>query len=209
MTGTENAIASNTVRGSDSTSEAQTVLVQAFGLELAAHPNTLLAFVGARTDWFTMHLRKYIRGAGLSSRVHVESVTSDVYWWFRAADAFVCASDVESLPRTVLEAMAFSVPVIATRIFGLPELIEDGVTGYLCEARDLKALADALERFLNTSPSERAGVAAAAARRVREKHDSRGYALAYDRLLRRLVEDPAVLPDEALTSAAPASLRTS
>src|SRR5439155_4232031 len=60
--------------------KAQTVLVQAFGLELAAHPNTLLAFVGARTDWFTMHLRKYIRGAGLSSRVHVESVTSDVYW---------------------------------------------------------------------------------------------------------------------------------
>ena len=48
------------------------------------------------------------------------------------SDLLVCASDVESLPRTVLEAMAWELPVLATAVYGLPELIEDGETGWLC-----------------------------------------------------------------------------
>jgi glycosyltransferase involved in cell wall biosynthesis len=182
--------------------KAQTVLAQAFGIVAADHPDALLAFVGARSDNFTKVLTSYVRAASLGDRVRVVSVTGDVYLWFRAADALLLPSDVESLPRTVLEAMAFSVPVVATRIFGLPEVIEDGVTGYLCEPRDVHALVDALRRFLGTSSVERERMAAEAARFVRARHGSRGYAEAYGRLLRRLVENPSELPDDALRAAA-------
>ena len=68
-------------------------------------------------------------------------ITPDVDPWYGMADILVCASDIESLPRTVLEAMAWETPVLATSVFGLPELIDDGETGWLCEPRDMLALA--------------------------------------------------------------------
>ena len=158
--------------------KAQLPLAQAFRAVASAHPDAVLAFVGATVD-------PLARGSSSSSkgrprRSHpVEPVTKEIYPWYRAADALLCASDVESLPPTVLEAMAFSVPVIATRVFGLPELIDDGVTGYLCEPRDTTQLAKAIDRFLSTTSDERAAVGAAGAAIVRKRHDSRGYAEAY------------------------------
>ena len=90
--------------------------------------------------------------------------------WYGLADILVCASDVESLPRTVLEAMAWETPVLATEVFGLPELIEDGETGWLCAPRDIEALADSLDRALSSSPAERARIGAAARVLVQERH---------------------------------------
>ena len=78
----------------------------------------------------------------------VVPVVKDTYQWYAVADLFVLPSDLESLPRSVLEAMAFGVPVAAARAFGLPELIDDGRTGYLCEPRDLVALSEMLEQGL-------------------------------------------------------------
>ena len=75
------------------------------------------------------------------------------------SDLLVCASDVESLPRTVLEAMAWELPVLATAVYGLPELIDDGETGWLCAPRDVDALADGLRRALTTEPQQRQEVA--------------------------------------------------
>ena len=75
------------------------------------------------------------------------------YKWHGVSDVLVCASDLESLPRVVLEGMAFETPVLATDVFGLRELIEDGKTGYLCEARDVASLARGLRRVL--APSRR------------------------------------------------------
>ena len=94
--------------------------------------------------------------------------------------------------------MALSVPIIATSVFGLPELIDDGVTGYICEPRDLGALIDALMRFLRAGADERRAIGEAGALLVREKHDSRGYADAYRRLLGSLVADPSRFPVEAM-----------
>src|SRR5262249_18048231 len=112
--------------------------------------------------------------------------------------AFVCASDIESLPRTVLEAMSFSVPVIATRVFGLPELIDDGRTGYLCEPCDIHAMETVLNRFLTALPEERRAVGASGASLVRERHDSRNYGEVYARILRALIDDPQRTPAEIL-----------
>jgi glycosyltransferase involved in cell wall biosynthesis len=96
---------------------------------------------------------------GVQDRVRIEPVTSEVRPSYANASLLVCASDVESLPRSILEAMALGVPVLGTNIFGVPDLITDGHTGWLCEPRDVRALADALDRVLALDEHERAHVA--------------------------------------------------
>jgi len=63
--------------------------------------------------------------------------------------------------------MAFGTPVLATRIFGVSDLVEDGRTGWLCEPRDLADLAHALDRVLGLSAAQRRAVGEAASARVR------------------------------------------
>ena len=110
-------------------------------------------------------------------------ITPDVQAWYGIADVLVCASDIESLPRTVLEAMAWETPVLATSVFGLPELIDDGETGWLCEPRDVGALADALDRVLRVPSAERSRVARNARALVERRHSLPNYAAQVSGLL--------------------------
>jgi colanic acid/amylovoran biosynthesis glycosyltransferase len=57
------------------------------------------------------------------------------------------AGDQEGIPVTLMEAMATGMPVVATRHSGIPELVEDGVSGFLVPERDAPGLADALDRL--------------------------------------------------------------
>src|SRR6185503_19613970 len=113
------------------------------------------------------------------------------YKWHGVSDVLVCASDLESLPRVVLEGMAFETPVLATDVFGLRELIEDGKTGYLCEARDVASLARGLRRVLSAEPAERSGVASSGSERVRSRHDPAVYADQVSGLMTGLVREPS------------------
>lgn len=69
--------------------------------------------------------------------------------FFRSVGALVMTSRIENLPYTILEAMACRLPVISTRVGGIPDLVEDGVTGLLTPAGDARALAGALARVLS------------------------------------------------------------
>jgi colanic acid/amylovoran biosynthesis glycosyltransferase len=60
-------------------------------------------------------------------------------------------SDRDGIPNVILEAMASGVPVVATKVSGIPEVIERGVTGLLVEPRDERDLADAIARLLDDS----------------------------------------------------------
>lgn len=68
-------------------------------------------------------------------------------WWQQARAAVLC-SDNEGLPVSLMEAGACGVPGVATAVAGLPELVEDGCTGFLTPAGDASALASALEPLL-------------------------------------------------------------
>jgi len=64
-----------------------------------------------------------------------------------AADFFVLPSDTEGLPLSVLEAMAHGLPIIASRVGGIPELIDDEKEGLLVEPGDADALSTAIQRL--------------------------------------------------------------
>lgn len=161
----------------------QTGLALAFAQIAHTHPDTALAFVGAGDTPYVHGLTEYLRLAGLNQQVHVQPVVADSSPWYRAADALVCASDVESMPRSVLEAMAFGLPVASAKVFGLPELITDGETGLLFEGSDLSAAVAGLERLLTLRPDELSAIATAGRRHVFEHYDSAGYAGRIRRLL--------------------------
>ena len=82
-----------------------------------------------------------VRFAGMLDRTGVERE-------YRAADIFVLSSKWEGCPNVILEAMAFGLPVVATRVGGVPELVEDDKTGILIRPSDPHALADALKRLI-------------------------------------------------------------
>jgi glycosyltransferase involved in cell wall biosynthesis len=84
----------------------------------------------------------------LGDRVRFVGRRDDVPAVHRALDVLVNASVAEPFGRSVLEAMASGTPVVATRSGGIPEFVEDGVTGVLVPPGDDRALADALDRVL-------------------------------------------------------------
>jgi glycosyltransferase involved in cell wall biosynthesis len=188
--------------GSIEPRKAQALLAQAFAQVAGRHPDALLALVGATADDYSAGYRaalsEYVERAGLASRVRVEPVTGEPFDWHLAADLLVCASDIESLPRSITEAMAFGTPVVSTRVFGVPELIEDGRSGWLCEARDLRELANALDRALGSSEKEREELTRVAREQVRERHDAERQADRMLTLIRGLAEDPGALPGDIL-----------
>jgi glycosyltransferase involved in cell wall biosynthesis len=136
---------------------------------------------------------------GLTKRCRIVPIDSDTYRWYRAADLLLSASDVESLPRSMLEAMCFGVPIASTSVFGVPELVTDGETGFLFEPNDVDALVGALHRVLALEPSELARVGEAGQRHVLEHHDSSGYARDLLRLCRGLLESPGASPEDILS----------
>ena len=87
----------------------------------------------------------------LRNSVDLTGWQSDVRGYFEAMDLFALSSIREGLPNVLLEAMALGVPCVATRIAGIPKLIEHGVAGWLVPAGDGSALTEGIFRLLNNS----------------------------------------------------------
>lgn len=106
------------------------------------------------------------------------------------ADVFVLSSTSEGMPLTVLEAMAAGLPVVASAVGGLPELVEDGVTGLLVPPRDPEALADVLRRLLADADLRRR-LGAAGRARAEERFDLPRFRAEHVELYERLLRGPA------------------
>ncbi|MDQ2766608.1 MAG: glycosyltransferase family 4 protein, partial [Gemmatimonadota bacterium] len=100
-----------------------------------------------------------------------------------AGDLFTMPSLSEGLPLALVEAMSFGLPVVVTRVGGVPEVVTDGVEGFLVPPSDPSALAAALDALLDDAPRRQQMGAAARTRALRD------YALStmadrYERLYR-------------------------
>jgi N-acetyl-alpha-D-glucosaminyl L-malate synthase BshA len=103
---------------------------------------------------------------GLDRRVHFVGEQDQVLPLLSIADVFLLPSAQESFGLAALEAMACDVPVIASRVGGLPEVVEDGVSGFLHAQDDLEAMAASAVRIL-TDAALHQRLAASAKQRVR------------------------------------------
>jgi glycosyltransferase involved in cell wall biosynthesis len=114
-------------------------------------------------------LESLIRDSGLEDRVQLLGFRNELRPVYEALDLFVLSSVREGLPNAVLEAMAFGVPVVATRIAGIPRLIADGENGLLVTAGDSAMLANGIERAL-ANPALRERLAKAARRTIEDRY---------------------------------------
>ncbi|MFL6142724.1 MAG: glycosyltransferase family 4 protein [Labedaea sp.] len=152
------------------------------------HPEARLSIVGLHPSPYGLALEDTVRRCGLSDVVRLIPVQRDPTPWFQAADVFVNSSDIESLPRSILEAVCCGVPVAATDVFGAREMITDGETGWLFETNDVDALSAALLRVLDTSPARRREMAAVAHTKLAGWLDPAGYAREYSEILSELAD---------------------
>lgn len=93
-------------------------------------------------------LERRIAALGLAGTVTLLGHRDDVRDLIADFDAAVCCSDFEGTPLSVLEYMQASLPIVATRVGGIPDIVRDGVGGILVEPRDPAALAAATARIL-------------------------------------------------------------
>jgi glycosyltransferase involved in cell wall biosynthesis len=110
-------------------------------------------------------LRALIAKLGLQDRVRLVGHRGDPRGLYEAMDLFVLSSYREGLPNVVLEAMAMGVPVVATRVAGVPRLVRDGDNGVLVEPGSADGLAAAIAPLL-ADAGGRARLAAAGRRTV-------------------------------------------
>ena len=116
---------------------------------------------------------------GIADRVtwHGSQDRAFIFDLLKRADLFVLPSrltrsgDRDGLPNVLMEAQAFAVPVVATNVSGIPELITHGETGWLVGERDPKALAGAIRKMMD-DPVLRLRLAAAGAKNVRARFSS-------------------------------------
>jgi len=145
--------------------KGQRYLIEALPALLSDWPTLSCLFVGeGECRESLQQLARQINVAQACRFVGATEAAGDFY---AAADVVVLPSLSEGFPFAVLEALALSKPVVATRVNGVPEIIEDGRTGLLVPPRDVPALAAAIRRVLQDADAaarmSRAGQARVAA----------------------------------------------
>lgn len=142
------------------------VLIAAMARIRAAHPQAHLTLIGDGPD--RARLEEQVRDLNLAGAVRFTGYQNqdEVAAALAQAAIFVLPSFAEGVPVVLMEAMAARRPVVATRIAGIPELVEDGVSGRIVPPGDAVALADAVCAIL--SDPDRAETMGQAGRRIVE-----------------------------------------
>jgi glycosyltransferase involved in cell wall biosynthesis len=139
------------------------LLFEALPQVLDRHPNVQLTIVGDGPDRAV--LEQLARPFGSAARFEGYKSQAEVAEILAASDAMVLPSFAEGVPVVLMEAMASSLPVLATRVAGVAELVEDGVNGYLVAPGDAEALADRIGN-LASDPARRQAMGEAGRRTV-------------------------------------------
>jgi N-acetyl-alpha-D-glucosaminyl L-malate synthase BshA len=114
-------------------------------------------------------VERQVAAAGLAGHVEFVGEQQDLVPWLSACDVFLLPSAQESFGLAALEAMACEVPVVAFRVGGLPEIIDDGVTGFVCTPDSAQEMADRAIELLSDQ-RRRLAMGAAAAEVVRTRY---------------------------------------
>lgn len=155
------------------------ILVDAAGRVLKRVPNARFVLFGEGAE--RPRLESRIAQIGLSGVFRLAGFCNDLDALIPWADVIALPSFTEGLPNIALEAAAAGVPVVATAVGGTPEVVADGVSGYLVPAGDDIALADRIARVL-ANPELARKLGAAGTRRMAEQFSFEAQARAYEAL---------------------------
>lgn len=156
-----------------------TTLLQAVSLIAREVPEFQLAIAGDGPE--SSQLRELVENLQITQHVRFLGLVRDIPALLQQARMFVMSSISEGVPLTLLEAMASGLPCVATQVGGIPEALEDGVTGILVSPRDPQALAAALLRLQRDEELARR-MGAAGRRRVEEHFDVRQMVARYEQI---------------------------
>lgn len=131
-----------------------TGLLQAFKLFHEKHINTELWLIGDGEK--RVEIENYVAKNNLTSCVRLLGLQSYVYGYLHDADMFTLPSNYEGIPMTIVEAMGSGMPIVATMVGGIPDMLDD--ESALLVPVDTKAIAEAFEKYYtNTELRERHG----------------------------------------------------
>lgn len=155
------------------------LLVEALTLFCRRHADVKAIILGDGPE--RQQIAQKVADANLEARILLPGFVQEAAAYMHRFNLLVLPSLTEGLPITLLEAMASSVPVVATRVGGIPAALGDGEFGSLVEPGNVEALVDAMERVYR-SPARAAATAARAQERVQQMYSSRAMAEAYCRV---------------------------
>lgn len=149
--------------------KGQHVLLEACSLLKDRRRSFRLTFVGGGKD--RVSLERYAAAAGLNGQVRFTGPLGqdEVRHCYDQADLFVLASFAEGVPVVLMEAMAKTIPVVSTRIAGIPELIDHEENGLLVDAGDAEGLARQMERLI-LDPALRGRLGAAGREKINRQY---------------------------------------
>jgi glycosyltransferase involved in cell wall biosynthesis len=176
----------------------QDVLIRGFALLNKKYPVAHLLLVGEgplRAD-----LENLAGACGVRDSVHFAGYQSPTAPFIQAMTIFALTSRSEGMPQAAIEAAVSGLPIVASRVGGLPELIEDGRTGLLFPVGDERALAAALEQLL-AHPDRARRIGHAARQHAVATFDISRMADDYQRCFNELLRQPIenTLAPEAVT----------
>jgi L-malate glycosyltransferase len=146
--------------------KGQRHLIEAAHLVVQQLPDTRFVILGEGE--LREHLERLVREHHLEKHVVLPGFRIDVLGCIKGFDLFVMSSVTEGLGTSLLDAMACSKAIVATKAGGIPEVVDDGVTGLLVEPRDHHALAAGIVRLIKDA-SDRQQMAEAGFERVSAK----------------------------------------
>lgn len=162
----------------------QDVLVRAFAKVRERLPSAHLVIVGDGP--LKEALVALVAELNVGDAVHLVGYQPEPRRYFGVMSVFALTSRSEGMPLVVLEAWAAALPVVASNVGGLPDLIRDGETGVLFQSGDVDGLAEKLHHLL-THESDAERLASAGHRHVHERFDSGLMARTYERHYRDLL----------------------
>jgi L-malate glycosyltransferase len=159
-------------------------LLRAFAIIRGTIPQARLVIVGDGP--LRERIRELIDSLGLADSVAMLGERHDVPQILAALDVFVLASQMEGVPMTILEAMAAGLPVVATDVGGIPQVVTHGQTGLMVPPSSPQELAQAILEVVR-NPKKAQRLARAGRRRIEESFSVGTMASRYERLYRDLV----------------------
>jgi len=179
------------------------LLLKAFAQGPASDPSAHLVLVGEGV--LQGELEQQTRELGIARQVHFLGVRSDIPEVLGAMDTFTLSSDYEGNPLSVMEAMAAGLPVVATAVGGVPNLLENGREGFLVQPGNVQDLSKAISLFLGNREL-RQSLGKAAAHRARENFDVSVMVQGYEEMYETMLDPAHRLEAETVVPRQTASL---